>query len=912
VRATVGLAIAAAFTFEAASLTAEEGFFRKSGNRAYVEFPVPAASVDGMVRFVSERVAPGDIILTNGQTEAMLRYSGLLESPDPKSRSRSLQGRELLTVPDLFFESEEQIDGLLRDRAPHRLEADRARLWLLNIGWRSIDDALPVGGWGRSLLTDGVVMEGAYAAAFPVRALMPQPEGAPRRYRVLVSRDGVHQVRFEDLGFPGSLPANLASDRFGMTHRGEALPVWVEDGGDGVFGPGDRIEFVGQRVRGIDTRFHEYSDRNVYWLDLDATDPLHMSTWEPAEWCDGRGNAYRRRVRLEHERHRVRFSSRNAADRPESWYWARLTPLDPEPASVPLPLEGIDRSEPLSLRIRLRGWSHLPRETDRTFTDHVVEVSLDGRSLGRLEWDNRSEGFLFETTTEPPAGESPRLELRVPSRTVGDDPRPRADVVLLDWVELAYTRSPEPPTKPLRLEPAGDGCLEFSGVADRTLVLYDEAGRRAAATTGIDWIGLQARGTVEAVPDGAWFVPDAVIRDHPSSWRSPDHRADYLIVAHERLRFAIQPLVDLHRRRGLEVEVIDVQDLYDEFNDGIVHPRAIREFFRYTHESWRQPAPRYALLVGDASFDPRSSATVNEEDYDDRVFRPTAGLERERAGGYWYADRNRENHRNLIPTFTYTGSDGQAASDYGFVDFGTEKGGPAMAIGRFPVTEPEEVEAIVAKTLDYIEQPEDGDWRRRILWIANEMDGFQKRTDRLAGELAEFDGVRVYPDEGRTNAETREELLRAFDDGQLLVHFLGHGGRFIWQTGRPDLTDDRDLFTLDDVDRIRADGRLPVVLSMTCYSAPFDHPNADSIGEKLLRVPDRGAVAVVAASWRVSPTYEMSRLLTEELTRPGTVGEAVARAKRRSSSRAFRYLFNLLGDPATPIAVTDDIERGSP
>jgi hypothetical protein len=413
------------------------------------------------------------------------------------------------------------------------------------------------------------------------------------------------------------------------------------------------------------------------------------------------------------------------------------------------------------------------------------------------------------------------------------------------------------------------------------------------------------------VPDGTLLSPDRVRRDHPSSLRSPDHQADYLMVAHERLRFAIQPLVDLHRKRGLKVTVIDVQDIYDEFNHGIVHPRAIREFFRYTHDSWQNPAPRYALLVGDASFDPRSSAEIHAENYDDRVFMLGAGLVRERAGGFWYPDRNRENHRNLIPTFTYAGSDGQAASDFGFVDFGPEEGKPAMAIGRFPVTEPEEVEAIVAKTIRYVERPEEGEWRRRILWIANEMKSFQKRTDRLAEEASGFTGVRVYPSDGKSNAATREELLHAFDEGQLLVHFLGHGGRFIWQTGRPDLSDDRDLFTLDDVDRIRAGGRLPVVLSMTCYSAPFDHPNADSIGEKLLRVPDRGAVAVVAASWRVSPTYEMSRFLTEEFTRRGTVGEAFVRAKRRSTSREFIHLFNLLGDPATPIAISDDVTGGS-
>ena len=67
----------------------------------------------------------------------------------------------------------------------------------------------------------------------------------------------------------------------------------------------------------------------------------------------------------------------------------------------------------------------------------------------------------------------------------------------------------------------------------------------------------------------------------------------------------------------------------------------------------------------------------------------------------------------------------------------------------------------------------------------------------------------------------------------------------------------------------------------------------------------------MAASWRISPTYEMSRLLTEELTRPGTVGEAVAQAKRRSASRQFIHLFNLLGDPATPIAIADDAMEGS-
>ena len=90
---------------------------------------------------------------------------------------------------------------------------------------------------------------------------------------------------------------------------------------------------------------------------------------------------------------------------------------------------------------------------------------------------------------------------------------------------------------------------------------------------------------------------------------------------------------------------------------------------------------------------------------------------------------------------------------------------------------------------------------------------------------------------------------------------------------------------------------------MTCYSAPFDHPGADSIGEKLLRLPGRGAAAVVAASWRNAPTLEMSRILLEELSKLGTVGEALMRAKRRNGDVSFREQYNLLGDPALPVGL---------
>ena len=230
-----------------------------------------------------------------------------------------------------------------------------------------------------------------------------------------------------------------------------------------------------------------------------------------------------------------------------------------------------------------------------------------------------------------------------------------------------------------------------------------------------------------------------------------------------------------------------------------------------------------------------------------------------------------------------------------------------MAIGRLPVATPEEVSQIVAKTIRYASRPEVGPWRRSALFITNESRSFQNQSDALAWRLAS-DGLssqKVYPaSTEKSNEHHTQKLIEILNEGQLLVHFLGHGGRYIWRTGPPDFDKNHDLFTLDHLDELAPSQRLPVVLSLTCFSAPFDHPNADSIGEKLLRLSDRGAVAVFGASWRNTPSPRWGTALMEEMTAPdATVGEALMRAKHEITNRMFVETYNLLGDPAVPVAL---------
>src|SRR6185503_12420543 len=377
------------------------------------------------------------------------------------------------------------------------------------------------------------------------------------------------------------------------------------------------------------------------------------------------------------------------------------------------------------------------------------------------------------------------------------------------------------------------------------------------------------------------------------------------MVTHERLRGAVEPLANFYRQRGMAVEVVDIQDVYDEFNYGVLHPRALKDFLSYAYHSWKPPAPRWVLLVGDASWDAKNEKH-DDSQYPAAAFSPSHGTIFAEIDAVHYGPGAELKHRNLVPTWSYLTYDGHAAGDNWFVSVDGEDDLPDMAVGRFPVTEPAEVTAIVDKTIRYQERPEFGPWRNRMLWITSEQPGFIQMSDQLADIFSKegFAPEKVYPPpDAAAGAHDQQRLREALDRGDLLVHFVGHGGRFIWRTGPPDWQKHRDLFNLDDIDKLSVSDRLPVIVSMTCYSAPFDHPAADSIGEKFLRVKDKGAVAVIAASWRNAPYRTMSEDVYRELTEGGqTLGEAIQKVKRKNTHREFLEQYNLLGDPGLVLA----------
>jgi hypothetical protein len=151
------------------------------------------------------------------------------------------------------------------------------------------------------------------------------------------------------------------------------------------------------------------------------------------------------------------------------------------------------------------------------------------------------------------------------------------------------------------------------------------------------------------------------------------------------------------------VSVVLTDDIYDEFSFGEHSPQAIRDFLQTATKNWATK-PKYLLLAGDASVDPRNFLGFGDFD-----FVPT----------------------RIIPT-----SELMTASDDWFSDF-NNIGLPALATGRLPVRTADEMSTVVAKIVNYETGNDSGNWTSQALLVADRNDNadFTQDTQKVAALL---------------------------------------------------------------------------------------------------------------------------------------------------------------------------------
>jgi len=750
----------------------------------------------------------------------------------------------------------------------------------------------------RSLIRPAVALAGALLLSAAVDA-----SACSGRAHIEIKDSGVYAIDYAALIAAQPSLADCRADALYLLNRGKEVPIRVTADANGVFSAGQSIAWVGSMLHGPQSWFDQYSSVNVYQLGAAPGAHARLRNVDAIATV----TTLQRTLHFEHENFMLRVgdSEMKPGEEPDVWQWAKLTPIDPKPFSFDFDLPDLDArgARTAAFTFNFRGMSNvLQKSNEAKVADHLIEISLNGKTLPPLSWDGRSE---FKKTLDVPlASLKPKgntIVIRVPKRDKSDATTFIVDVVMVNWFEATFPVRDDVSDRTTAFRSASDGSIDLHRTnadifgADGTM----QSASRVALKNGVDYF-LAGRDDLRKPLLARPIADDAVHGDTQGF--------DYLIVAHPSLIDAIEPLAAFHRAQGMRVAVIDVDNVYDDFNGGIVHPSAIRDLVAWGSGHW-PTKPKYLLLVGDASFDIHHDQRTNRPDkhmYAARVH-PT-DMELTQPDGFGalgstsYSEFSKQlPNRNLIPTWQYPTGEGQSASDNGFVALDADDVHPQLAVGRLPVVRPDEVKAIVDKTIAYLSKPAPGEWRRDVTFVStSEVPSFKETSDRISRELMSRGFVvnNVYSDFREKDAahykKVRESLRQDLDEGNLLVHFIGHGGQYIWRVGPIG-----DLFSLDDVSALKNAGRYPMVLAMTCFSAPFDHPTEDSIGERFLRESDKGAVAVFAASWSNWPDPANSKALVEALLKPGTsIGDAILSVKRQTRDTVLIEMYNLLGDPA--------------
>ncbi len=757
------------------------------------------------------------------------------------------------------------------------------------------------------------------ALLFFLQAYPPRPiEAAETAWQIVVHRDGMHRLTRSRLQAAGADTAAVDPASLILSNKGREVPLFVRGGDDGRFDPGDEIIFYGERHRdpSRENGLDRYTDDNVYRLTRGGRPGLRMarrSAFPPGSDRQApEQRVFLERAHFEKNDHvfglafarensgpgfeevaggvlqRVEGGYRLPPLPSDSWFWTPLNSTGRHSHAIHLPglAQAGPKDEPYQARLRvaLRGLTDQPQTPD-----HRTRILLDGGAL--LEdalWDGQSAHRFVSAPL-------PQTLLREGRNRVHIEKLPAAAAapyrLLLNWIAVDYWRELSAQNDTLHFSLSGAGPAAVSGFSRPDIEIYAADGARYAdldiRPEGPAPRAWSARFLPRAdqAPDGSrdyvaltrdrFLEPKAVRRDQPSRLRSRGQGADYLVIAHAGLLDGARALADHRRARGLATRVVDVQDIYDEFNHGVFDPQAIRAFLAYARARWT-PAPYYVLLIGDADLDYRSG-------------------------------------RNLTPSLqVQTRRYGAAAGDNRFVAFDVAAA-PQMSIGRLPAANPDELARMVARILAYEQAPPPGPWRRRALMVAaggaRTGSVFIRQTEALIRDRLHpaFEPQRIYSTDApdltpalRNFVGGRDEVDAGFARGAALAIYLGHGAGGLWANGDT-------LLNSEAVRGLAGGGRLPFVLSMTCLTAAFDSGRRRSLGEEMLLAENGGAIAFFGStsnSWVQDQFILLDEILIS-LSDKGvrTIGQAVLDAKRRFLARypggvGLVETFTLLGDPA--------------
>jgi uncharacterized repeat protein (TIGR01451 family) len=667
--------------------------------------------------------------------------------------------------------------------------------------------------------------------------------------KIHVAREGwtrITKAQMISAGYdPGPNPAKIS-----LYCQGLEQPIVVNTAAPNNFQSADSIEFYGLP---LDT---PSTGARVYWLRKNTADGLRFG----APLASG-GSALTGSVPFTYQRidRNVWVAAATDTGDGENFFGLVVTP---NPNVESLTLANVDNAAGTNatVEVALRG------ATENI--QHRVQVELNGNVLGTATFDNTQQrSFTYNIAHALLINGSNSLSF---TALAGDN-----DISVVVSARITYQH----------LLKADNGLLEVSLPPSRTVTVTDfpEDSVRAldvtnpyapvplAVTTAPNGgtfsatfatpSGGSARtilvfsgSRILAAPQLSSNLPSALTTNPKSGQK----KADLLIITHRNFMSAATALQTARTAAKTETLVIDVEDIFDEFNFGVRSPSAIRTFLQSTQD-WKQK-PGYVLFMGDASLDPRGYFGLGQYD-----FVPT----------------------KLIPTLYI-----KTASDGWFADF-TNSGVESLAIGRLPVRTAAEADRVVAKLVDRDRVPPSGEWSKTAIMVADvpETWNFPASVEALKTLFPRSMAPLTKTIAFGSTPSPRTTLINALNSGSIFVNYVGHGSTEVWSG---------NLFSSNDATNLTNQNRLPFVAAMTCLNATFQEMFTFSLAEALLLAPNGGAIGVWSSSTLTEPGPQL--VMNQEFLKGIfgynlTIGQSILKAKSATGDLDVRRSWNLIGDP---------------
>lgn len=207
-----------------------------------------------------------------------------------------------------------------------------------------------------------------------------------------------------------------------------------------------------------------------------------------------------------------------------------------------------------------------------------------------------------------------------------------------------------------------------------------------------------------------------------------------------------------------------------------------------------------------------------------------------------------------IPAHVWSGGY-SAYSDYwyGCVDPGGDTDYQAeVAIGRFSISNIDELQNMISKTINYEKNPPINNWVERCLLIAHKQSAPGKyqqckediRTKTRSITTPTFDkAYGAHPAQDGNDA-TNQTIINAINDGRGLVNYRGHGTVTGWE---PDWSYEGDEFNKDEINDLTNGSETPVIFSIACHNGAIQDSDDTCLAESFTRIA-QGAVSFLGAT----------------------------------------------------------------